>query len=312
MGRKIMYSVLSGALLAGAGIAQAQHPGQEEAATPPLLMLQEGVPGEGGPDGPFGPGFELLGFGGMHGGKVVKGAPFSATAVSEHTQTLADGNHITRKTQSNLFRDTQGRFRKEQTLPAFGAGAAGQAKSVVIISDPVAATGYMLEADKKIAFQMKKPAGHGPKGPDGAGGDRKAKFEAREQTEIADGTLKVETLGTQTIAGVVAQGTRRTRTIPAGRMGNDKVITVVSEQWYSNDLQLVVSSKHSDPRFGDSSYTLANIQRSEPAATLFTVPSDYTVQQGHGGRVGGKRFRRGPGMPAPAPPADAPAPPASN
>ena len=311
MSRKIMYSVLSGALLASAGIAQAQH-AQEEAAAPPLLMLQEGVPGEGGPDGPFGPGFELLGFGGMHGGKVVKGAPFSATAVSEHTQTLADGNHITRKTQSNLFRDSQGRFRKEQTLPAFDAAAAsGQAKSVVIISDPVAATGYMLETDKKIAFQMKKPGGNGPKGPDGTGDDRKAKFEAREQTEIADGTLKVDALGTQTIAGVVAQGTRRTRTIPAGRMGNDKVITIVSEQWYSNDLQLVVSSKHSDPRFGDSSYTLANIQRNEPAASLFTVPSDYTVKQGHGGRAG-KRFRRGPGMPPPAPPAGAPAPPASN
>src|SRR5882724_10119936 len=101
MNRKIMFSVLSGALLASAGIARAQE-GPEGALPPPMLMLQDGMPGEGGPGGPL--------FGGMHGGKVLKGSPFSAVAVSEHTQTLADGNHITRKTQSNLFRDSQGRF----------------------------------------------------------------------------------------------------------------------------------------------------------------------------------------------------------
>jgi len=308
MNRKIMCSVLGGALLASARIAQAQHAAPEEVPPPPLLMLQEGMAGEGGPGGP---GMELLGFGGMHGGKVVKGAPFSATAVSEHTQTLADGNHISRKTQSNLFRDSQGRFRKEQTLPAF---ASGQSKSVVIINDPVAATGYMLQTDKKIAFQMTKPNGKGPQGPDGADGDWKAKFAAREEKEIADGTLKVDNLGTQTIAGVVAQGTRRTRTIPAGRMGNEKAITIVSEQWYSNDLQIVVSSKHSDPSFGDSSFTLTSIQRTEPAASLFTVPSDYTVKQGHGGRPGKHSRRRlgGPGMPPPPPAADAPAPSTTN
>src|SRR5882724_4272353 len=98
MNRKIMITVLSGALLASAGIARAQE-GPEGALPPPMLMLQDGMPGEGGPGGPLFGGIELLGFGGMHGGKVVKGSPFSAVAVSEHTQTLADGNHITRKTQ---------------------------------------------------------------------------------------------------------------------------------------------------------------------------------------------------------------------
>ncbi len=94
--------------------------------------------------------WSLLGFGGgLHGGKVVKGAPFSAVAVSETTQTLADGNHITRTTQTNLYRDSQGRFRKEVTLSAIGPlAASGQPRSFVEINDPVAGAAYVLEPDQ--------------------------------------------------------------------------------------------------------------------------------------------------------------------
>src|SRR6266566_1453949 len=106
---------------------------------------------------------------------------------------------------------------------------------------------------------------------------------AREQQEIANGNLQEEDLGTQTIAGVTAQGTRLTRTIPAGQIGNEKPITIVHERWYSNNLQTVVMSKRSDPWSGETTYTLTNINRTEPDASLFTVPSDYTVTQGHPG-----------------------------
>jgi hypothetical protein len=99
---------------------------------------------------------------------------------------------------------------------------------------------------------------------------------------------------------VNAQGTRHTRTIPAGQIGNDKPITIVSEHWYSNDLQMVVMSKRSDPRFGDTTYKLTNIQRQEPAASLFTVPADYTVQQGGKGHRGMRNFKQPP-PPPPAP-----------
>src|SRR5260370_17618633 len=109
-------------------------------------------------------------------------------------------------------------------------------------------------------------------------------MESRQQQEIANGNLKKEDLGTQTIAGVSAQGTRITHTIPVGQMGNEKPIIIVSEHWYSNDLQMVVMSKRSDPRFGDTTYTLMNIQKSEPNAALLQVPSDYKVTQGDLGR----------------------------
>jgi hypothetical protein len=107
------------------------------------------------------------------------------------------------------------------------------------------------------------------------------------------------------IAGVNAEGTRYTRTIAAGEIGNDKPIVIVSERWYSPDLEMVVMSKRSDPRFGSSTYTLSNIQRQEPAASLFTVPSDYTMKEGGPGRRGHK-------LHGAAPPASAPVPPPAN
>ena len=267
------------ALTAGTGRAQEAPP-----PPPPEAMPHAGPGGEMMP--PMGERIELLGFEGMHGGKVVTGAPFSAVGVSETTQTLADGNHISRKTQTNLFRDGQGRFRREVTLPAIGPlAASGQSKSFVMIHDPVANSSYVLHADTKTAEKL--PA-HGMRGA-GKGAMKDSlngKFEARQQALIAEGNLKKEDLGTQTIAGVTAQGTRITRIIPAGQIGNEKPITIVSEHWYSNDLQIVVMSKRSDPRFGETTYTLTNIQRSEPSASLFTVPSDYSVTQGGPGRHG--------------------------
>jgi hypothetical protein len=91
-----------------------------------------------------------------------------------------------------------------------------------------------------------------------------------------------ESLGQQTIGGVTAQGTRSTMTIPAGQMGNELPIQVVSERWFSPELSMVVMTKNSDPRFGTTVYQLNNIRRDAPAASLFEVPPDYTVQDAPG------------------------------
>jgi len=282
-------TMLVGGLALSAGLVRAQD---VAAQMPPPMFLEQGRgpggPGPGGPGGEFGGPMELLGFGGTHGGKVVKGVPFSAVAVSESTQTLSDGNHITRKTQTNLFRDSQGRVRKEVTFPAPGGQAAsGQTKSIIFLMDPVAGASYMLDVQKKIAWQM--PAHHEGPPKDAVAGN--SNF--RGQHTRTEPNVTAEELGAQTIGGVSAQGTRHTHTIAAGQMGNEKSITSTSEQWYSADLQIMVMSKRSDPRSGDSTYTLTNVQRQEPAASLFTVPADYTVKQG-GGRPGGRHnFRRG-------------------
>ncbi len=103
------------------------------------------------------------------------------------------------------------------------------------------------------------------------------------------GQPKKESLGTQQIEGVAAEGTRITRTIPAGTIGNEKPIDIVLETWTSTDLHVLVLSKRSDPRFGETVYRLTNVKRGEPDAALFQVPGDFTTQQEP---PGPKRMRR--------------------
>lgn len=289
---KLIQTVFAGALLLGVSTLRAQAP---PPGPPP--------PEAGGePAGPMGPRMELLGFAEMHPGKVVTGTPYTATAVTETKQTLADGNTIDRQVQSIIYRDSQGRTRRETTFTGAGPlAASGQPRSVIMIHDPVAATAYVLHPDKKTAEQLPTP-------PNGAkkANNMQGRFEARIQEEIASGALKKEDLGTQTITGMPAQGTRYTRTIPAGQIGNANAILIVSEQWYSPDLQVVVKSTRTDPRFGQTTYTLTNIQRTEPATSLFAVPSDYSVTQAkmrphgrHAGGAGGPGARDGAAPPPP-------------
>jgi hypothetical protein len=96
------------------------------------------------------------------------------------------------------------------------------------------------------------------------------------------GEVKSEPLGQQTIEGILATGTRTTRTIAAGAIGNEQPIEVTSETWYSPDLQMVVMSKHNDPQIGETTYTLTNIQRGAPPQSLFEVPANYTIREEEG------------------------------
>jgi len=98
----------------------------------------------------------------------------------------------------------------------------------------------------------------------------------------SDAEVNHEQLGTQTIEGLAAEGTRVTFTIPAGKIGNERPIVTVNERWYSPELQTVVLSKNSDPRIGETTFKLTNIDRSEPNSSLFQVPADYTVEEGPG------------------------------
>jgi hypothetical protein len=257
-----MAGVATVLLLAGAGVRA-----QDAASAPPPPP----PPGHGYGHGPGGRDeIRFLGFEAGLGDKTVTGAPFSASFSTETTETLADGNQIKHTSTGTIARDSQGRTRRDMTLPAFGAtAAAGQAAPhVTFVNDPVAGTRYILEADTKTARQMPPP-------PD------KAEFARKGHTgaAAADKDVVTTSLGTQTIGGVTAEGTRYTRTIPAGQIGNVKPIVITTERWYSADLQMVVMTKRSDPRSGDTVFQMTNIARTEPAASLFQVPADYTVAQ---------------------------------
>ncbi len=214
--------------------------------------------------------FEYVGTEMGFGGKPVKGAPYSAEGITETTQTLADGNKIVHKSSALFYRDTEGRVRNEQTLGAIGPWAsAGSPPKTIFINDPVAGVNYVLNVNEHSADKL--PAPHIAMAMTRTTGPM-------VRQEVKEPDVKTESLGTQIIEGVQAEGTRTTVTIPAGQIGNEKDLQTVSERWYSPDLQTVIVRKQSDPRFGDTTYRLTNIQRAEPPASLFQVPSDFTVR----------------------------------
>ena len=203
------------------------------------------------------------------GSKTVKSAPFSATAETEFVQTLSNGSNITRKSTAVIYRDSEGRTRREQTLSQVGPFAtSGDAPQMTFISDPVAGVSYMLDPRNHTMRKMPSRGGPPPDKP--------------EPGTPSDTNAKTEALGKQMIEGVEAEGTRSTITIPVGKVGNDQPLEIVSERWYSPVLQEVILSKHSDPRYGVNAYRLKNINRSEPSTSLFQPPADYTQKEEQG------------------------------
>jgi len=223
-------------------------------------------------------------------GKVVTGAPYSAQAVTERVQVLADGNKIDQKTTANVYRDSEGRTRREQTMGPIGPWATPEnAPPMVMINDPVGGVGYLLNSQNHTAIKH-------PLGLAGALNPKRQARQAKRQEVAGQSTATRESLGKQTMAGVEVEGTRTTVTIPAGAIGNAQPIQIVSERWYSPALHVVVMSTRDDPRFGHVVYQLTNINMSEPDTSLFQVPSDYSVKDGR------SLFRHAP--PPPPPPAD--------
>jgi hypothetical protein len=193
--------------------------------------------------------------------RLVKGAPYSATAVTETVQVLADGTRITNKTTATIARDGEGRTRREQVLKIAGPFVVnGDLPRLIFINDVVAGLQYVLDARSQTARKQFSPNRQPP-----------------GQPPFKPAPGKTEALGKQAIEGIEAEGVRTTVTIPTGQVGNDRPIEIVSERWESPELQVVVLSKHKDPRLGETTYRLNNISRIEPARSLFEVPSDYTL-----------------------------------
>ena len=233
-------------------------------------------------------------------GEVVKGAPYSAEAVTESVQTLADGNRIVHRDTTVLARDSEGRTRRDMTLPGMSGAAASDAPAFSFLFDAPANISYTLDHATKTARKSTGrafvihaksattaapavPGAPDPPQPPPPPGVEEGQFIRRGSIGgmISAGNRvpagKSESLGKQSFEGVTAEGTRTTTVIPAGQIGNERPIEMVNERWYSPELQLVVLSKHKDPRIGETTYKLTNLRRSEPLKSLFEVPADYTV-----------------------------------
>jgi hypothetical protein len=252
--------------------------------------------------------------------KVVKGAPYSAEAVSESLQMLADGNKITRSSTTKMYRDSEGRTRREGAgggngfVTGVGSGGGSNVAvtpmpsgnftmfygfDAISIFDPVAGIRYSLNPSNKTARSFNVRDTLMPGGVYVSGQMALPSIKSQIETSVGGVATtitpktqiavmpnvysyttdagKTESLGTKTFEGVEAEGTRTVTTIEAGKIGNERPIEIVYERWFSKELDLIVYSRHYDPRFGEQIYRLTNIDRSEPDRSLFTVPSDYKI-----------------------------------
>jgi hypothetical protein len=242
---------------------------------------------------------------GMEGGVMsdVKGAPYRADQITESTQTLGDGTRIHNEHRVTIYRDSQGRVRRETpdlisiwdpnsgvsyTLDAKNMTASKMQVSVSVSSGNSGNIGFsvrtqtgtsssgMIAGSNDIRVLKTLTAGTG----DSEGGPVSAAFGKMEIKAAVAGVANKESLGMQIMEGVGAQGERQTNTIEAGAIGNDRPIQVISERWYSPDLQVEVMTRRSDPRTGEEMTRLININRAEPDATLFQVPAGYQITEG--------------------------------
>lgn len=246
---------------------------------------------------------KMMGIQGAVMGKTIKNAPYSGTEVSETTQVLADGTRIHNEFQTQVWRDSEGRVRRE------GPGG-------ITIFDPVANASYVLNPKTQTARKL--PLGmylfstseggntmiryfrfstgdgvanaerrtaelrttYGPNHPavrEAVTAELKARAALETEMKAAPGKVTTEQLPKRTIEGVAAEGSRETSIIDTGAIGNDRPIQIVNERWFSPELQTVLQSRHSDPRTGEESFKLINISRAEPPAYFFQIPAGYRV-----------------------------------
>jgi hypothetical protein len=239
--------------------------------------------------------------------RVVKGKPYSADTSTESVQTLADGNRIAHRTVSKFYRDSEGRTRREETFGNVDPEHPSPHEVKVFIDNPVSGTAFVLDPGSKTLEKLQRTRnfldvphtdaygaqimldlvkndsetkGQAPPG--------KVFFNGDHSSNPDDGVLAMviadenrnivkEDLGTRNIGGVDCTGTRQTSTIPAGAIGNDKPISIVTETWFSEAIGAVVESISDDPRYGKTTYQLTNLQLSEPPRSLFEPPANFKV-----------------------------------
>jgi hypothetical protein len=244
--------------------------------------------------------------------QVVKGKPYSADTSTETVQTLADGNRIVHRTVSKVYRDSDGRTRREQTFGNVDPGHPSPHEVKVFVDDPVNGTAFVMDPGSKSADKVQRtrkflderngedngtrimvkppeppePPDEGELGEQSAPGRMMIKFRDEHSgnpttlaTIMPDEKRDVakEDLGARNIEGVDCNGTRQTITIPADAVGNEKPISIVTETWFAPAIAAVVESTKDDPRYGKKTYQLTNVQLSETARSLFEQHANFKV-----------------------------------
>lgn len=194
----------------------------------------------------------------------VAGAPFTAKVLIESEQTLADGSVAKMHTVNVIARDSLGRIYNERRLLVRSAFTGLPPLLSSHIFDPATRMNDFCNPMTRICQERTLPP------------VPEAVLKAQAAGAVRANPNATD-LGVSTINGLVARGTRRTRTIPAQFSGTGKPVEITDETWYSEDLHMNLKEQHSDPRSGVQTVTITSIERVEPDAGLFAVPQGYKV-----------------------------------
>jgi hypothetical protein len=205
----------------------------------------------------------------------TKDAAFSAEVRVENALPVRDGGTTTRKTTYLIYRDSEGRTRRDLT---------SERTVTSVINDPVASSTYLIdhrssvvrrlplvtgnEVDSQPSVVQAKVRGMAP-------GFVNLDAQRSQVPKLVVSRAQVtqkEQLGQREIEGIITEGTRYVVTTSMG-------IEITTEEWYSVELQTIVAITVSDPRYGRSEYHLVNIVRGEPSKALFAIPQGYKVKE---------------------------------
>lgn len=201
----------------------------------------------------------------------IPNAPFWATLDTEWVRFAPDGGSITFVNQRHIARDGRGRIYEERwaLVPKYHPNGDIPSKMTWIqIADPKLRTLYNCNTEKHacdlVTYDPAKDlTAAQPRRTPPTAGDR--------------GPTSLEDLGTRNIAGVDTVGIRRTYRIEVGSMGNDQPMTSMKEEWHSQELGINLLSVRSDPMSGKQTFTIVELNASEPDPQLFDLPAGYKV-----------------------------------
>ena len=232
--------------------------------------------------------------------RVVKGAPFSAIVVIEITQTNSNNTADSRKSVSLIYRDAQGRTRRDRmpTETTDITSISERPPLLTTINDPVAGYTYTLENRVNIARRsqftgqseqelnslailsqssLSSAQNRGSTQMLSVPPNSNSKQKLSVDIKASPSEATRELLGQREIEGFNAEGTRLTMTIPPGVIGNEQPLLTSVERWYSPELKVVLLIERSDPRFGRITWRLSGIQRGAPAPAQFKVPNGFKI-----------------------------------
>jgi hypothetical protein len=201
----------------------------------------------------------------------IPNVPLLAVVNTQSSQILKDGTTLNRKTLSAIARDGHGRIFNERRPLIPASETATPPILSILIYDPQTRMSTFIDPQNRLAWQsmLNRPPSSAP--------PEVGSIPLGSNTPPSQ-YIKEEDLGTRKMEGVDVHGTRDTQTIPAEANGG-KEITVVDEYWYSEDLRLNMLAIHKDPRTGEQTTTVTQLDRGEPDPAIFEIPSDYKIVQ---------------------------------